>query len=117
MAEVSCDCRLMRSVESRSSHRLRMRCELETLLHTVPLHDPCPEMTTAIAHEPRGQARRTEAVTSFVASCRAREGGRRADDPARRCGGGLIVRCSAQEQTESVAGGSREREPPRHHLI
>ena len=61
----------MRSVESRSSHRLRMRCELETLLHTVPLHDPGSEMTTAVAHEPRGQARRTDAVTSFIAAARA----------------------------------------------
>src|SRR4030081_29301 len=115
MAEVSCDCRLMRSVESRSSHRLRMRCELETLLHTVPLHNPCPEMSTAVAHEPRGQARRTEAVTSFIASAGAEEGRRRADDPARRGGGRLILRRGAQEQTGGGAGGGRKREPPRHH--
>src|ERR1700737_3933060 len=61
----------MRSVESRSSHKLRMRCELETLLHTVPLHDPCSEMTTAVAHETHGQARRAYAVTSFC-GCKKR---------------------------------------------
>src|SRR5262249_60045011 len=58
-------CCAMRSVESRSSHRLRMRCELETLLHTVPLHDPCSEMTTAVAHETHEEPRRTDAVTAL----------------------------------------------------
>src|ERR1700704_587442 len=87
MAEVSCDCRLMRSVGSRSSHRLRMGCELETLLHTVPLHDPCSEMTTAVAYEMRDEARRADAG-SFTSPCR--DGWRRVDDPA-CCGGGRRI--------------------------
>ena len=103
-------CRAMRSVESRASHRLRMRCEDETLLHTVPLHDPCSEMSAAIAHEARGEPRRADAV-------RRRRGRRRADDPARRGGGRRIVRRGAQEQAERVAGRGREREPPRRHPI
>jgi hypothetical protein len=74
-------------------------------------------MTTAVAHKPRGQPRWTdEAVTSFIAATRAL-GGRRADDPARRGGGRLVVRRGAQKQAECVARGGREREPPRHHLI
>src|SRR5262249_20298716 len=103
-------CRATRSVESRSSHRLRMRCELETLLHTVPLHDPCSEMTTAVAHETREEPRRTDAVTALSI-----EGRRRADDPARRGGGRPVVRRSAQDEAERVAGGGCEREPPRRH--
>src|SRR5258708_21428242 len=74
----SCDCRAMRSVESRSSHRLRMRCELETLLHTVPLHDPCSEMTTAVAHETREEPRRTDPLAALNI-----QGRRPARDPAR----------------------------------
>src|SRR5712691_9484309 len=66
-------CRAIRSVESRSSHRLRMRCELEPLLHIVPLHDPCSEMPTAVAHQSRGEARRADAP-SLAFSC---GGGRR----------------------------------------
>src|SRR5262249_61171084 len=105
-------CRATRSVESRSSHRLRMRCELETLLHTVPLHDPCSEMTTAVAYETREEPRQTDAVTALGI-----EGRRRADDPARGGSGRPIVRRSAQDEAERVAGGGREREPPRRHLI
>src|SRR5262249_50078090 len=55
-----------RSVDSRCSHRLRMRCELETLLHTVPLHDPGSEMTTTVAHETHNKTRRTDAVQIVV---------------------------------------------------
>src|SRR5262245_15419976 len=44
-------------------------------------------------------------------------GRRRADDPARRGGGRPIVRRGAQDEAERVAGGGREREPPRHYLI
>jgi hypothetical protein len=104
----------MRSVGSRSSHRLRMRCELETLLHTVPLHDPCSEMTTAVAYEMRDEARRADAG-SFTSPCR--DGWRRADDPA-CCGGGRrIVGSGAQDEAERVAGGGRKREAARSHLI
>src|SRR5262249_30230849 len=109
--------RATRSVESRSSHRLRMHCELETLLHTVPLHDPCSEMTTAVAHQPRREARRTDPVRP-VGTLPPMGGGRRpADDPARPGGGRPIVRRGAQDEAERVAGGSREREPPRRYLI
>src|SRR5882672_2555406 len=94
LRHASCDCRLMRSVESRSSHRLRMRCELETLLHTVPLHDPCSEMATAVAYEPRDEARRADAV-HIAAPCKG-EGRRRPDDPARRGSGRSVVRRGAQ---------------------
>ena len=44
-------------------------------------------------------------------------GRRRADDPARRSGGRPIVRRGAQDEAERVAGGGREREPSRRHLI
>src|SRR5262245_45314429 len=108
------DCRAMRSVDSRSSHRLRMRCELEALLHTVPLHDPGSEMTTAVAYQMRDEARRADAVKSFVALCRKR---RRTDDPARRSGGRRIIRRGTQDEAERVAGGGREREPARRHLV
>src|SRR5256886_9124109 len=74
-------CRVMRSVESRSSHRLRMRCELETLLHTVPLHDPCSERATTVAHETREEAGRTDVVRLLGIEERCR-----ADDPT--CYGG-----------------------------
>jgi len=46
-----------------------------------------------------------------------RRGRRRADDPARRGGGRPVVRRGAQDEAERVAGGGREREPPRRHLI
>src|SRR5262249_56655567 len=104
--------RATRSVESRSSHRLRMRCELETLLHTVPLHDPCSKMTTAVAHEPREKPQRTDAVTALSI-----EGRRRADDPARGGGGRPIVRRGAQDEAERVAGGGRGGEPARRPPI
>src|SRR5262245_24332580 len=116
-SDASSRSRAMRSVESRSSHRLRMRCELETLLHTVPLQDPRAEMTTAVAHEMRDQTRRADAVPSFVIAAREQRGCCRVDDPARYGGGGRIVRRSAQDEAERAAGGGREREPSRRHLI
>src|SRR5262249_48633215 len=45
------------------------------------------------------------------------EGRRRADDPARGGGGRPIVWRCAQDEAERVAGGGREREPSRRHLI
>jgi hypothetical protein len=112
--EASSRCRAMRSVESRSSHRLRMRCELETLLHTVPLQDPCAEMTTAVSHDARS-GRRTDAAPSSSSFRGGMDGA--VDDPACRGGGGCIVRRAAQDEAERAAGGGREREPPRRHLI
>jgi len=52
-------------------------------------------MTTAVAHEPREESRRTDAVTAL--SIEGRRG--------------------AQDEAERVAGGGREREPSRRHLI
>jgi len=69
-------------------------------------------MTTAVAHEPREESRRTDAVTALSI-----EGRRRVDDPARGGGGRPIVRRGAQDEAERVAGGGREREPSRRHLI
>ena len=77
------DCRAMRSVESRPSHRLRIRCELETLLHTVPLHDPGSGMTATVAREARGQAGRTDAPSFSLACRRGRRAGERSERPAR----------------------------------
>ena len=74
-------CRRMRSVESRAQPQAEdCRRETITLLRTIPLHDPGAEMSPAVAHQPRGEPRRTDAV-------RRRRCGRRADDPARRGGG------------------------------
>src|SRR5437764_10812880 len=103
----------MRSVERRLSHRLRIRCELKTLLHTVPLHDPCSEMTTTVAHEPRSEARGADAAP---ARCR-RSGWRRADNPPRHGSGMIVVRRGAQKQAERVARCGSEREAARRHLI
>jgi len=69
-------------------------------------------MTTAVAHEPREEPRRTDAGTALSI-----EGWRRADDPARGGGGRSIVWRGAQDEAERVAGGGREREPSRRHLI
>src|SRR5260221_6555163 len=97
-------------VESRSRCRLRMRCELESLLHTVPFHDPCSERATTVAKKTREEAWRTEAVTSLgIAS--------RADAPARDGGGRRLVRRAVQDQAERVSGDGGERKPPRRHLI
>src|SRR5260221_8938111 len=102
----------MRSVESRSSHRLRMRCELETLLHTVPLHDPCSEMTTAVAHETREEPRRTDTLTALSI-----EGRRCAHNPARGGGGRPLIPRGAQDEAERLPRGGREREPSGRPLI
>ena len=58
-------------------------------------------------------ARRTEPVSSFIASLRAQEGRCGADDPARRRGERFVVRRGAQEQAERVAGRGGERQTPR----
>src|SRR6516165_3393655 len=109
----SCRCRAIRSVESRSSHRLRILCELETLLHTFPLHDPCSGMTTTVARQVHCPARRADVVESR--RWKIRRG--RCKHPARCAGGGLIVRLRAQQKPQRVSSCCCERKTARGHML
>src|SRR6516165_1121981 len=108
-------CCAMRSVERRVSHRLSIRCELETLLHTVPLHDPCSGAATAIAHKTHCPARRPDSAASLRGGKRKRTCG--ADDPARCSGAVRIVWFRTQKKAERAAGCCGKRQPPHRHLI
>src|SRR6185437_12370910 len=72
------NCRRMRSIGRRGSHRLRIRRGFaEKALITIPLHDPLPDRAVTVANQLRVEHRRAP-----PAPHRARRRARRLHDPA-----------------------------------